>query len=79
MELNEKDLRTVAAIVAAKAEEMAKKGAMWSRGRRVKMLSPIQVGKLANKILAYANPDEVFIFSWEKKRNNKRTAPTGTK
>lgn len=49
LKLSKKDLRTVSKIVANKAIEMRKRGAVWARGEE--RLSCVEMGKLANKIL----------------------------
>jgi hypothetical protein len=46
--LSKKDISTVSRIVAEKAMEMHKKGAMWHRGEE--MLSCVDIGKIANKV-----------------------------
>jgi len=49
IKLSQKDIRTVAKIVAEKAVEMNKKGATWRRGEEY--LSCVEIGGIANKLL----------------------------
>jgi len=66
MKINKRDYQTIATIVAQKAELMHKRGALWMQGR--KMLTCVQVGKMANELLKLStSANQKFQFSWEKK------------
>lgn len=65
MNISKKDTRTIANIVAIKANEMHKKGSTWKQGN--KYLSCVEMGKIANKILKSVSPDEEFVFTWQKR------------
>lgn len=68
--LSRADARMVASMVAGKAVEIHKKGAMWrtSKGDKHTYKSCIEVGKVADKILRQTNTGEKFAFPWEQKK-----------
>lgn len=73
--LDDKDLRTVAKILAEKAVEMHKKGSVWGRNIGKKdedKLTCVGMGKLANKILEPLDIKYNFDSFFSGKQKSKR-------
>ena len=70
--LSKKDIETVSTIIAEKAMEMHKKGAMWNRGEEY--LSCVDMGKMANKIRKSTGNyfDFESVFGGKKKKSTKK-------
>lgn len=70
VELSKKDISTVSRLVAEKAMEMHKKGAMWMRGGEE--LSCVDMGNIANKILKPTGQKFDFDYFFNKKKVAKK-------
>jgi len=71
VKISKKDMRTVANIVAIRANEMYRKGSQWKQVGN-KYLSCVDMGKIANKLLKSVMPEEEFVFNWQKNKKSKK-------
>jgi hypothetical protein len=71
VKISKKDMRTVANIVAIRANEMYRKGSQWKQAGN-KYLSCVDMGKIANKLLKSVMPEEEFVFNWQKNKKSKK-------
>lgn len=72
VKLTAKDISTVSRLVAEKAMEMHKKGAMWMRGNEE--LSCVDMGNLANKVLKPTGQKFDWDAVWNPKKKIKKSA-----